>query len=82
MDVTGGLPGGDGLDALKEELGGGDDENESWAPLEVGQEKSLSKDGGVVKKLLVRGEGWKTPDKGDEVSGACSVMCFLEASQH
>lgn len=81
MDVTGGLPGGDGLDALKEELGGGDD-NESWSPLEVGQEKKLSKDGGVVKKLLVRGEGWKTPDKGDEVSGACSVMCFLEASQH
>ena len=80
MDITGGLPGGDGMDALKAELGG-DDENESWAPQEVGQDKELSKDGGVVKKLLVRGEGWKTPDKGDEVSGALWVVAAAGSGQ-
>jgi hypothetical protein len=43
-----------------------------FAPLEVGQERDLTtaKDGGCVKKLLVAGEGFKTPEKGDEVTGA------------
>jgi len=48
------------------------DDMSNYDPLEVGQERDVSadKDGGVVKKLLVRGEGFKTPEKGDEVTGA------------
>ena len=44
----------------------------SFDPQEVGTERDVSaaKDGGVVKKLLVRGEGFKVPEKGDEVTGA------------
>lgn len=45
----------------------------SFAPLEVGQSKSLTgEDEGVVKKLLAEGEGYLQPEKGDEVFGACS----------
>lgn len=30
---------------------------------------SLQPDGGVVKKVLVAGEGWQKPEKGDKVTG-------------
>lgn len=33
-----------------------------------GVEKKLTADGGVVKKILQLGEGWETPETGDEVS--------------
>lgn len=35
-------------------------------PLKVGEEKEIGKDG-LKKKLLKDGEGWDTPDNGDEV---------------
>jgi hypothetical protein len=49
-----------------------DGDDASFAPLNVGEERDISpaKDGGVVKKLLVAGEGFKSPEKGDEVTGA------------
>ena len=48
------------------------DDMGSFEPQEVGSERDVSPDkaGGVMKKLLVRGEGFKTPEKGDEVTGA------------
>jgi hypothetical protein len=44
----------------------------SFAPLNVGEERDVTeaKDGGVMKKMLAPGEGFKTPEKGDEVTGA------------
>eukprot|EP00892_Ulva_mutabilis_P008035 jgi/Ulvmu1/5603/UM023_0140.1 len=33
----------------------------------VGEERDLTKDGGVIKKLLVPGEGWELPQKDDKV---------------
>jgi hypothetical protein len=49
-----------------------DDETMGYAPLGVGEERDVTaaKDGGVVKKMLAPGEGFKTPEKGDEVTGA------------
>ena len=53
----------------------------SFAPLEVGQSKSLTgEDEGVVKKLLAEGEGYLQPEKGDEVFGACSESPSASAS--
>ncbi len=51
------------------------DDDASFAPLNVGEERDVSpaKDGGVVKKLLVAGEGFKSPEKGDEVTGASAA---------
>ena len=48
------------------------DDLSNYDPQEVGSERDISpdKDGGVTKKLLVRGEGFKMPEKGDEVTGA------------
>lgn len=36
--------------------------------LKVGEEKEIGKEG-LKKKLLKEGEGWDTPDNGDEVEG-------------
>lgn len=33
---------------------------------------SLQKDGGVIKKLLVAGDGWELPQKDDKVFGTLS----------
>ncbi|PNW79024.1 hypothetical protein CHLRE_09g398067v5 [Chlamydomonas reinhardtii] len=35
---------------------------------EVGKEVKLTDDGGCVKKILAVGEGWESPEKGDEVT--------------
>merc|ERR550537_40774 len=35
---------------------------------EVGEEKDITDDGGVKKKLLAKGEGYEQPEKGDEVT--------------
>jgi hypothetical protein len=77
MDITAaGMQGGDLTKDDAMMLGGGEDgDADSWAPLEVGQEKDLTKDGGVKKKLVHKGEGWKTPDAGDEVTGT-SLLFF------
>lgn len=39
--------------------------------LKVGEEKEIGKQG-LKKKLLKEGEGWDTPENGDEVEGSCS----------
>ena len=36
--------------------------------MKVGEEKEIGKEG-LKKKLLKEGEGWDTPDNGDEVEG-------------
>ena len=38
--------------------------------LKVGEEKEIGKQG-LKKKLLKEGEGWDTPEAGDEVEGIC-----------
>lgn len=37
------------------------------------------KDGGVMKKLLVKGKGWKRPEAGDEVFGESELRqtCYI-----
>lgn len=49
-------------------------ENEPVDPidpiLKVGEEKEIGKNG-LKKKLVKEGEGWETPDNGDEVEGNC-----------
>ncbi len=44
----------------------------AFNPQGVGEDRDVTaaEDGGVVKKLLAEGQGFKTPDKGDEVTGA------------
>ena len=45
-------------------------------PLQVGEVKDLTpkQDGGVIKKLLAKGEGYLTPQKGDDVTGMPSYV--------
>ena len=43
--------------------------------LNVGEEKEIG-DQGLKKKLLKEGEGWDTPENGDEVEGAFSFLIF------
>lgn len=40
-----------------------------YTPMQEGEEKELTKDGGLKKKLIKAGEGWEKPETGDEVSG-------------
>jgi len=47
--------------------GSSDDEGEFFGDV-VGVERNLTDDGGVKKKVLVRGEGHDTPETGDEVT--------------
>jgi len=44
-----------------------DEEMPSHKELEVNEEMDITPDGGVKKKLLVKGEGWTKPPKGSEV---------------
>jgi len=44
-----------------------DEEMVDQKELEVGEEMDITADGGVKKKLLVKGEGWTKPPKGSEV---------------
>jgi len=44
-----------------------DDEMTDQKELEVNEEMDITPDGGVKKKLLVKGEGWTKPPKGSEV---------------
>lgn len=49
------------------------DDLSGYDPQDVGSDRDVTaeKNGGVIKRLLVRGEGFKSPEKGDEVTGAC-----------
>lgn len=42
---------------------------ESAPPQKVGEERKLSGDPPLTKKLLKRGHGWETPDINDQVTG-------------
>jgi len=44
-----------------------DEEMVDEKELEVNEEMDITSDGGVKKKLLVKGEGWEKPPKGSEV---------------
>lgn len=45
----------------------------------VGEEKEIGKQG-LKKKLLKAGDGWETPDNGDEVEGAHVAVTHLSAA--
>ena len=53
-------------------IGGEELDDSSFAPHAVGEVRDVTKakDAGVMKKLLVEGEGYQLPEKGDEVTGA------------
>lgn len=56
-----------------------DDEIESGAPvsMKVGEEKEIGGQG-LKKKLLKEGDGWDTPESGDEVEGIIIfINCYL-----
>lgn len=45
----------------------------------VGEEKEIGKDG-LKKKLLKEGQGWDTPDNGDEVEGIINTNpCYVNS---
>jgi len=45
------------------------EEEEVMSPIQkVGEEKEIGKNG-LKKKLVKEGEGWETPDNGDQVEG-------------
>jgi len=45
------------------------DTSESHEENKAAEELKLTDDGGVVKKILKKGEGWKTPTTGCDVKG-------------
>lgn len=46
------------------------------AALKVGEEKEIGNQG-LKKKLLKEGEGWVTPENGDEVEGTSpTITCY------
>lgn len=44
--------------------------------MKVGEEKEIGKQG-LKKKLVKEGEGWDTPDNGDEVEGRICDFTFV-----
>lgn len=44
--------------------------------MKVGEEKEIGKQG-LKKKLVKEGEGWDTPDNGDEVEGRICDFAFV-----
>lgn len=44
----------------------------SWSTI-----RDITGDGGVLKKIIVEGEGWATPKDIDEVSGIIPLKCVL-----
>jgi FK506-binding protein 4/5 len=59
----------DDLD-LNTPIGAGEDlmDTAAWEPEKEGTGIKLTDDGGVKKKILKKGEGYATPDSGDEVT--------------
>jgi FK506-binding protein 4/5 len=52
-----------------------EEEEEMMSPIQkVGEEKEIGNNG-LKKKLVKEGEGWETPDIGDQVEGNCRVLC-------
>lgn len=52
------------------------DDIEAPVTLKVGEEKEIGNQG-LKKKLLKEGEGWDTPESGDEVEGIVVDLRFL-----
>lgn len=44
------------------------DDSAAYMPQKVGEEKDITKDGGVKKLLVKEGEGWDKPETGDNVT--------------
>lgn len=57
---------------VDEEMDMPEDEAESPV-MKVGEEKEIGKNG-LKKKLVKEGEGWETPDTGDEVEGKLRLV--------
>jgi FK506-binding protein 4/5 len=52
-----------------------EEEEEMMSPIQkVGEEKQIGNNG-LKKKLVKEGEGWETPDIGDQVEGNHRVLC-------
>lgn len=64
MDEDFDMPAAGGDDDMMMDDFGGDD----GPVMKVGEEKEVGKQG-LKKKLLKEGEGWETPEVGDEVEG-------------
>lgn len=50
---------------------------EESSSLKVGEEKEIGKQG-LKKKLVKEGEGWETPNNGDEVEGNWVIVLLLD----
>lgn len=55
------------MDGEQMDLGGADEPGWAEEP-EIGVETDVTKDGGVLKTILTKGDGWDRPEKGDEVT--------------
>ena len=77
MDDDFDIPGGD--DMMMGEDGMGDFGGAEGPVIKVGEEKEIGKQG-LKKKLLKEGEGWDTPEVGDEVEGIRSITLLLQLS--
>lgn len=75
-NMMGGMGGMDGMDM------GGLGEFNSYKEDEVGDEKDLTGDGGVLKKIVAKGSGWDTPDNGDEVFGKLRPDTWRRVGHH
>ena len=59
-----------------DEMMGDDGMGDEGPVLKVGEEKEVGKQG-LKKKLLKEGEGWETPEVGDEVEGIPALLFLL-----
>jgi FK506-binding protein 4/5 len=46
----------------------GEDASDSFGEQKEGEEKKITDDGGIVKKIIKKGEGWRKPSKGADVT--------------
>ncbi|KAG2481812.1 hypothetical protein HYH03_019222, partial [Edaphochlamys debaryana] len=63
LDAAGAVAG----EAMNTDLPAADEDDLDF-PDEVGKEVKLTDDGGLIKKIITPGEGWESPEKGDEVT--------------
>ena len=68
MDEDFDIPAAGGDDMMMGDDGMGDFGGDDGPVMKVGEEKEVGKQG-LKKKLLKEGEGWETPEVGDEVEG-------------
>jgi len=56
-----------GSESMDAGMNGMESDDEPYVEDEVGKEVEITKDGGVTKTIISKGEGWKMPEKGDEI---------------